>query len=136
MKNTQGGKLLLVKLQAEVCNFTKSNIPPWVFFTFFKLYKWYQIAQSITYHPMIMEKWPQTSRWPQLSLKNTSKNIYSIFSKTNLYLHDRCSDTNAYSCEYKMDSRTKRKTSNYKTQKLPIDNVHTWLANILLTQNK
>ena len=26
-------------------NFTKSNIPPWVFFTFIKLYKWYQVAQ-------------------------------------------------------------------------------------------
>ena len=25
------------------------NTPPWVFFTFFKLYKWYQIAQRITY---------------------------------------------------------------------------------------
>ena len=22
--------------------------PPWVFFTFFELYKWYQIAQNIT----------------------------------------------------------------------------------------
>ena len=26
-----------------------SNTPPWVFFTFFKLYKWYQITQRITY---------------------------------------------------------------------------------------
>ena len=26
-------------------NFTKINTPPWFFFTFFKLYKWYQIAQ-------------------------------------------------------------------------------------------
>ena len=25
-----------------------SNTHPWVFFTFFKLYKWYQIAQNIT----------------------------------------------------------------------------------------
>ena len=33
MKNTHGG-----------C-FTKINTPPWVFFTFFKLYKCYQIAQ-------------------------------------------------------------------------------------------
>ena len=31
------------------CNFTKSNTPPWLFFTFFKLYKWYQIAQSNIY---------------------------------------------------------------------------------------
>ena len=30
-------------------NFTKSITPSWVFFTFFKLYKWYQIAQSISY---------------------------------------------------------------------------------------
>ena len=36
-------------LQLKPCNFTKSNTPPWVFFTFFKLYKWYQIAQNITY---------------------------------------------------------------------------------------
>ena len=38
MKITHGGVLL----------FTKSNTPPWVFFTFFKVYKWYQIAQNIT----------------------------------------------------------------------------------------
>ena len=38
MKNTQGGVLMLVKLQALAFNFTKSNTPPWVFFTFFKLY--------------------------------------------------------------------------------------------------
>ena len=36
-KNTHGGVLLLVKLQ--VFSFTKSNIPPWVFFTFLKLHK-------------------------------------------------------------------------------------------------
>ena len=29
--------------------FTKCNIPPWLFFTFSKLYKLYQIAQRITY---------------------------------------------------------------------------------------
>ena len=33
----------------KLANFTKSNTPPWVFFTFFKLYEWYQIAQHITY---------------------------------------------------------------------------------------
>ena len=31
------------------CNITKSSTPPWVFFTFFKLYNWYQIAQHITF---------------------------------------------------------------------------------------
>ena len=49
VKNTHGRVLILVKFQAETCNFIKSNTPPLVFFTFFKLYKWYQIAQRITY---------------------------------------------------------------------------------------
>ena len=31
-------------------NFTKINTPPWVFFTFCKLYKWYRMAQSVTYN--------------------------------------------------------------------------------------
>ena len=31
------------------CNFTKSDSPPCVFCTFFKLCKWYQIAQNIRY---------------------------------------------------------------------------------------
>ena len=43
VENAYGGVLLLVKLQAF-----KSNTRPWVFFTFLKLYKWYQIAQRIT----------------------------------------------------------------------------------------
>ena len=54
MKNIHGGVLLLVKLQAEAeteaCNFAKSDTPPRVFFMFFKLCEWYQIAQrSIMY---------------------------------------------------------------------------------------
>ena len=34
---------------SKVAGFTKINTPLWVFFTFLKLYKWYQIAQRITY---------------------------------------------------------------------------------------
>ena len=49
MKNTHGGVLLLVKLHAKDCNFTKSNTSPWVSFTFFKLYKCYQIVQNISH---------------------------------------------------------------------------------------
>ena len=49
VKNTHGGVLILVKLQALACNFTRINAPSWVFFTFLKLYKWYQIAQWTTY---------------------------------------------------------------------------------------
>ena len=37
VKNTHGEMLLLVKLQEEACNFTKSNNPPWVFLTLFKV---------------------------------------------------------------------------------------------------
>ena len=39
VKNTLGGSTLLVKLQAEACNCTKSIIPPWMLFPFFKLRK-------------------------------------------------------------------------------------------------
>ena len=53
MKNTNRGLLLLVQLQSEACNFTKSNTPSWVFFTFLKFYKWYQIVQSISYFQTI-----------------------------------------------------------------------------------
>ena len=41
VKNSHGGVLILVKLQVKT--------PSWVFFTFFKLYKWHQIAQRSTY---------------------------------------------------------------------------------------
>ena len=46
LKKTHERVLLSVKMQAKARNFAKSNTPPWVFFTFFKLYEWYQIAQS------------------------------------------------------------------------------------------
>ena len=44
VKSMHGGMSLLAKLQAY---FTKSNTPSWVFFTFLKLFKWYQILQHI-----------------------------------------------------------------------------------------
>ena len=47
VKNSHGGMLILVMLQASACNFTKTNTPPWMFFTFLKLRKCYQIAQRI-----------------------------------------------------------------------------------------
>ena len=47
VKNTHGRVLILAKLQAS-----KINTPPWVLFTFFKLYKWYQIAQRTTYYQL------------------------------------------------------------------------------------
>ena len=39
------------------CNFTKSNTPPWVFFTFFILCKCYQIAQRITIMKSVFKMW-------------------------------------------------------------------------------
>ena len=51
-----------VTFSKVACNFTKSNTPSWVFFTFSKFYKWYQIAQSITYIiPLIFHLQPQQS---------------------------------------------------------------------------
>ena len=41
VKNTHGGV-------SKTCNITKVTLLHWVFFTFSKLYKWYQIAQRIT----------------------------------------------------------------------------------------
>ena len=49
VKNTNGRVLLLVKLQAKASNFTESNTPLCVFFTFLKLCKWHQIEQSNTF---------------------------------------------------------------------------------------
>ena len=46
MNNTHEGVSLLVKVQALACTFTKSNTLLWVFFYFFKLYKWYQSKES------------------------------------------------------------------------------------------
>ena len=54
VKNTREGVLLLL-----ACNFTKSNTPPWMFFTFLKFYKWYQIAQNITNVDFSMFWWHQ-----------------------------------------------------------------------------
>ena len=47
VKNTIGGVLLL-EWRLLAYNFTKINTPAWLFFTFFKLCKWYQIMQRIT----------------------------------------------------------------------------------------
>ena len=53
MKNTHGrmfhwrrSGVFIVNFEA--CDFAEGKTPPWVFFTFLKLYKWYQIAQNMT----------------------------------------------------------------------------------------
>ena len=40
-------------MQASACNFTNSNTPLWLFLTFFKLYKCYQIAQPTIYSHLL-----------------------------------------------------------------------------------
>ena len=82
VKNIHGGVLLSVKLQAEACNFTKSNTTPWVFFTLFKLYEWYQIAQSTTCDTtikflLVFPWWPRhwgtcsINKWPTKTLQKS-----------------------------------------------------------------
>ena len=46
-KSTHSGMLLLLKSQVSASNFTKSITLPWVFFILFKLYKWWQIVQTV-----------------------------------------------------------------------------------------
>ena len=48
---------VLLKFSKTLLKVTyKSNISPWVFFTFFKLYKWHQFAQSVTiYHDFTLQ---------------------------------------------------------------------------------
>ena len=53
----------LVKLQALACNFIINNTPPWVFFTFSKMYKWYQMAQSVTFTVNFENIDPRHSAW-------------------------------------------------------------------------
>ena len=47
VKSNPWRSVTLVNFQALAFNFTKSNTPPWVLFTFVKLCKWYQIAQRM-----------------------------------------------------------------------------------------
>ena len=48
-KNNHRGVLLLVKLHTKACFFPKHITSPWVSLTCFKVNKWYQIAQSVSY---------------------------------------------------------------------------------------
>ena len=74
---------------------TKSNTPSWVFFTFLKLYKWYQIARSITYlgyfflfHSVIspyMQGLNETKEKPNDRLKRILFQIKTFFKKSFLF---------------------------------------------------
>ena len=80
--------LLLVKLQALAWNFTKSNTPSRVSFTFFKLCKRYQIAP--THHS---DQEQQLTRL--LSGKSTAINDWAFWTKTVTNLKFSCLETDA-----------------------------------------
>ena len=62
-------------------NFIKSNTPPWMFFRFFKLYKWNQIAQNIFF----------TENWVVLG-KKIVKGLQMLISKSGKYIFLRMKD--------------------------------------------
>ena len=76
VENSNGRVLLLVKSHVSVYNFTKTEIPPWVFFTFFKLYKWYQITQRVS----------NTYYANYFTMKVFERFYIENFLKTNLYV--------------------------------------------------
>ena len=76
VKNTHEGVLLLAKLNSRTCNFTGSNPPSWVFFTFFKLRKWSQIAQRI-------------SKWLNFPIKLTLKEFINPNTKIRSFTSPR-----------------------------------------------
>ena len=49
VKNTYVRVIIFSKVASSTSSCTKSITPAWAFFTFSKFYKWYQIAQSITF---------------------------------------------------------------------------------------
>ena len=63
-------------------NFTKINTPPWVFFTFFKLYKWYQIAQRTTHNLPKSNRWSYGKSWRRSFLL---RNVLSVKNNTPIY---------------------------------------------------
>ena len=60
------------KVSASACNVTKINTLPWVFFTFFKLHKSYQIAQRITYVKLLTHFMPLVSFYALWKHQNIS----------------------------------------------------------------
>ena len=125
-KKTDGGVLLLVTLQALACNFTKNNTPPWVFFTFFKLHKWFKTEQKVSYslqdmsHPKnthpnsninsnipffnlhrynkTVNKWKITYMWRNISIWHLLMNLRNnyLFNKLLMWANKKCKNFNIY----------------------------------------
>ena len=58
--------------------FTKSDTPPWVFSAFFKLYKWYQIAQRITIN---ISKKAKLNDFRLVKFAKSESVLFTIFEK-------------------------------------------------------
>ena len=65
VKNNDGGVLLLVKLQTELSTLLKVALLHRYFSRFLKLYKWYQIVQSVTckLEPNVLRPVPAYQKW-------------------------------------------------------------------------
>ena len=90
----------------KVAGFTKINTPPWVFFTFFKLYKWYQIAQQTK--NMHRSKIIDSPNLQQLKFWF----VWSFKVRLYLRLHCRYMNRKKNVEEYKKNSFTALKTSH------------------------
>ena len=72
-------------------NVFKYNNAPWVFFTFFKLYEWYQIAQGITYNEN-KKSWGTLRKtfcvfngiWDKVFKSGLSKKFFKVYLPQNL----------------------------------------------------
>ena len=86
VRNTHGGVLLLVKLQALACNFTKRNTPPWMFLRFLnctndtKSRNGSQIPNRTTHHICIsLTHWATLPNLPNLLYSYISTLLPHIF---------------------------------------------------------
>ena len=61
----------------KACNFTKSNCASWVFITFLKFYKWYQIAQCMTFRTW----WPETVK-EQAECHKICSSVINLWEKS------------------------------------------------------
>ena len=87
------GTICAIKKPAKGCNFTKSNTSSWVIFIFFKLYKWYQIAQGITYKNI-------AQNWQDIIAKSDSKGL--LKNATKIYYELRQLLQNVREVHYKV----------------------------------
>ena len=78
-----------VRERGQACNVTKSDTPAWAFFTFFKLYKWYQNGRSVSRTGETLQEWREAkrSRFQRVedsALISSSKNSFAC-SKFSQY---------------------------------------------------